>query len=240
MVDPVTGSYAASCLVLLAGVGIGLRLLWADDADAERGRFAPLLLIPGFAALSYAVMATGMATITVDGVTVYAFRYLDWLVTTPILVGYVGFVAGAPRKWIGGVMGADALMILVGSAAVFLSGPAKWAAFAVSAGCHLCLLYALYGAFPAFAREHPDRRRLFGVLQNHVGLLWIAYPAIWLVSPVGLGIVSTVGTAMVIAYLDAVAKTPYIYFVWRERHSFADGEEAVTTGVDPGTPAAAD
>ncbi len=67
--------------------------------------------------------------------------------TTPILVGYVGHVAGAPRKWIVGVGLADA--------------------------------------------------------------------------------------AMIIAYLDAVAKMPYVYFVWRERFGFADQPETRSSSRPP-------
>ena len=80
----------------------------------------------------------------------------------------------------------------------------------------------------------PGRRRLFKILQNHVGLLWIAYPVIWLASPVGLSVVGAVGTSMIIAYLDAVAKTPYVYFIWRERFGFADRSEDAAKLPDSG------
>jgi len=60
-------------------------------------------------------------------------------------------------------------------------------------------------------RATPDRRRLFNVLQNHVGLLWVAYLLVWLASPVGPSAVDAVGTSMIVACLDAVAKTPPVY-----------------------------
>lgn len=222
MVDPITVSYVLSMLVLVLGVGIWYRLYTDDAVDEERGQFRWLLIIPGFAAVSYAIMAAGLLTVELNGVDVYVFRYVDWIVTTPILVGYVGYVAGAPRKWVIGTGLADAGMIALGGIAVVLTGVPKWVAFAFSAGFHLTLLYALYAVFPRYVSERPERRRLFKILQNHVGLLWIAYPVVWLVSPVGIDGMSVVGTAMIIAYLDAVAKTPYVYFVYRERACFAE------------------
>lgn len=233
MVGPITAAYAVSFGVLLCGVGVGLLLLTDRSADNNRGQFAWLLVIPGFAALSYALMLLEVGTVTVGDNTVYLFRYIDWIVTTPILVGYAGYVAGAPRKWIVGVGLADAGMIAVGLGAALTTGVASWVGFGVSAGFHLVLLGILYLVFPRYARTNPRRRRLFKILQNHVGLLWIAYPVIWLTSPAGLGYVSVVGTGMIIAYLDAVAKTPYVYFVWRERSAFTDEGAAGTPEERP-------
>jgi sensory rhodopsin len=242
MVDPVTAAYGFSVAVLVCGVGIGLLLLADESVDNARGGFAWLLIIPGFAALSYVLMGLEIGTVTVAGDTVYLFRYVDWIVTTPVLVGYVGYVAGAPRKWILGVALADGAMIGVGLGATLTTGVASWVGFGASALFHLVLLGILYLVFPQYAQANPRRRRLFEILQNHVGLLWIAYPVIWLTSPAGLGYVSVAGTAMIIAYLDAVAKTPYVYFVWRERFSFADerpSEESPPSEEpldDPGAP----
>lgn len=240
----ITVSYTLSAIGLLVGVGIVFALMRSSRVDAERGKFAWLFVIPGFAALSYILMAANIGVVTVDGREVDVFRYIDWVVTTPLLVGYVGYVAGAPRKWIVGVAAADALMIIVGLGATLATGIATWVGFAVSGGFHLVLLAILYLVFPMFARQGRERYRLFKILQNHVGLLWIAYPLLWVLSPVGLGYVSAVGTAMIIAYIDLVAKTPYVYFVWTERAAFAidpvsaddvgtdetiDAEDAVTT-----------
>jgi sensory rhodopsin len=54
--------------------------------------------------------------------------------------------------------------------------------------------------------------------------------------------VSTVGTAMIIAYLDLVAKTPYVYFLWHDRMAFAedDGEFGTVDDIDGSTVVGAD
>ncbi len=217
----ITIFFSLSVVGLLAGVGIVYALLRDETVSNERGQFAWLLVIPGFAAFAYVLMTLRVGVVEVNGNQVFLFRYIDWLVTTPVLVGYVGYVAGAPRKWIVGVAAADALMILTGLGATLVTGIATWIGFGLSAGFHLALLGILYLQFPKYAAQHPERYRLFKLLQNHVGLLWIAYPLVWLTSLAGFGYLSVVGMAMIIAYLDVVAKTPYVYFVWRERLSFA-------------------
>lgn len=222
MADPaVTAAYTVSFVGLLIGVALCFSLLRDDTVDNAAGQFKWLLVVPGFAAISYLLMVFEVGIIEVGENQVYLFRYIDWIVTTPILVGYAGYVAGAPRKWIVGVGLADALMIATGFAGTILTGIGTWIGFGVSAAFHLSLLWILYAVFPRYAAQNPKRRRLFRILQNHVGLLWIAYPVIWLTSPAGFGYVSVVGTAMIIAYLDLVAKTPYVYFIYREQSAFA-------------------
>jgi sensory rhodopsin len=68
---------------------------------------------------------------------------------------------------------------------------------------------------------------LFKLLQNHVGLLWLAYPLVWAVGAPGLGYVSAAGISLVIVYLDVVAKVPFIYFIWNRRNSFGEETAAV-------------
>ena len=235
----ITVSYALSFLGLLAGVGVALALLRDETVDSSKGAFGWLLVIPGFAALSYLFMTLEVGVVSVGGDEVYLFRYIDWVITTPLLVAYVGYVAGAPRKWVVGVGLADAGMILVGLGATLATGIATWVGFGISAGFHVVLLGILYLVFPRFATENRERYRLFKILQNHVGLLWLAYPVVWLTSPAGLDVVSAVGAAMVIAYLDLVAKTPYVYFVWAERASFAEEPVVADSGAEEGTTVAA-
>ncbi|GGJ16023.1 rhodopsin [Halobellus salinus] len=234
----ITAAYALAVLGFAVGVALAARLATVDDADTDRGKFAYLLAIPGFAGLMYIVMALDVGVLTVGSETIVLPRYVDWLVTTPLLVGYVGYVAGAPRRWIAGVMAADAGMIAAGAVATVTTGPTKWAFFAISGGFHLSLFYVLYRVLPTYARNFSKRRGLFKLLQNHIGLLWVAYPLVWLVGAPGLGYVSAAGITLIIIYLDVVAKVPYIYFVWNRRYCFDRdaAESTMGSGAQP-TPA---
>jgi sensory rhodopsin len=216
----VTFTYALAVVAFAVGVGIVYRLVNNPDVDSEYGAFKYLAIIPGFAGLSYVAMTFDIGLLTVGSNTINLPRYIDWLITTPLLVGYVGYVAGAPQKWIAGSMVADALMIVAGAGATLTTGTPKWALFAISGGFHLSLLYVLYGVFPKYASEHTKRLGLFELLQNHVGLLWLAYPLVWIIGASGLGFVTAAGISLIIAYLDVVAKVPYVYFIWNRRHSF--------------------
>jgi sensory rhodopsin len=191
---------------------------------------AALAIIPGFAGLSYVLMAVGVGTVTVGGTTVVGFRYVDWVVTTPLLIGFVGYVAGASRRAIAGVMIADALMIVAGLGATAADGTLKWALFAVSAIFHLSLFWYLYVAFPKMVPDDPERLGLFSLLKNHIGLLWLAYPLVWLAGPAGVGYATFVGTSLTYAFLDVLAKVPYVYFFYARRQVFLDTVVDVASG----------
>lgn len=214
MIDPLTVAYGLGTVGMLVGGVFAVQLARSNGWDSPS---AALLVIPGAATLAYLVMAVGVGRIAVGSETILVPRYVDWLLTTPVLVGYVAYLAGAPRRVIAGVAVADAAMIVTGALATVLVGPAKWAFFGVSGLMHLSLLAGLYLVLPRYIDPAADQWRLFRLLQNHVGLLWLVYPVVWVASPSGIGAVSTTAVGLMIAYLDVVAKTPYVYFVWRNR-----------------------
>ncbi|RXK46894.1 bacteriorhodopsin [Halorientalis pallida] len=237
-VDPVAVFYAIAVLGFGVGIWIGWRLLTDDPDLAERGAFKYLLAIPTIAGVSYVVMFFDVGTLTIGEQSIVLPRYVDWLLTTPILVGYIGHVASAPRRWIVGLAAADGVMILMGAVATVTTGLTKWVFLGLSGFGHASLLLVLYAVLPRFVPDDPKRKGLFKLLQNHVGLLWLAYPNVWLIGPAGFGLMSGVGLSLVVAYLDVVAKTPYLYFVWQNTQAFETGPDAVDAGdatTDDGT-----
>ena len=232
---------AAGMFVGLVLVGV---LLSAEDADSARGKFAWLAIIPGVATVAYASMALGVGDIVVGGVSVPVPRYVDWLLTTPVLVGYAAYVAGASKRAIAATVAADVAMIVIGWGGVVTTGTARAAAFGFSSLCYVGLLVALYAVFPKTAREQSEnRRRLFAVLQNHVGLLWIAYPVMWAAGPLGFGFVTAGAVTLLVTFADVAAKTPYVFFVYAHRRAFpvegsdrAAGTASVAESTESVTP----
>src|SRR6056297_3202160 len=207
MTGAVSAAYWLAAVAFLVGVGITAVLYTKLEGSRERTRLAALAVIPGFAGVSYVGMALGIGTVTINGSE---------------LVGFIGYAAGASRRAIAGVMIADALMIAFGAAAVATGGTLKWALFGVSSLFHLSLFAYLYVVFPRGLPDDPMQRGLFSLLKNHVGLLWLAYPFVWLMGPAGIAFTGAVGTALTYAFLDVLAKVPYVYFFYARRQAFID------------------
>lgn len=232
MTGAVSVAYWIAALGFLVGLGITAALYAKLEDSAHRGRLAALALIPGFAGIAYVGMALGIGTVTVNGAELVGLRYADWVVTTPLLVGFIGYVAGASRRAIAGVMIADALMITFGAGAVVAGGTLKWALFGVSAVFHVSLFAYLYVVFPRSVPDDPMQKGLFSLLKNHVGLLWLAYPFVWLMGPSGIAFTGAVGVSLTYAFLDVLAKVPYVYFFYARRQAFLDVTTASAVGDD--------
>jgi len=222
--EPITIVYIIGTLGMLVGIPPGMALM-GDDVGLD---FDYVVAIPGLAALMYMLMIFDIGAVSIEGYHISLPRYIDWALTTPLLVGYTAYVAGVSRKGIMGIALIDFLMILFGTIASVVAPPMRWVFFTLAALCHGSMLVGLYGPVRTAALgEPPSHRRLARLLLNYVGLLWIAYPIVWLFGP-GLQWVEWQGIAVIIAYLDVTAKVPFVYFIYRARKNFVRATEEVS------------
>lgn len=223
------------------GFAIGLGIVWmlrqSLSDSPHQDALTYLAIIPGAAGIAYVAMALNIGTVQINGLTLVAPRYLDWLVTTPLLIGFVGYVAGAPRKIIGLSMLADVAMIITGVIAVVTSGAVRWTFFIASSAFYVGLVYYLYIGFQKYLSDDYGQVGLYTLLKIHIALLWLAYPFVWIAGNSGLGLATTAGVSLTYAFLDVFAKVPYVYFFYARREYFTasgvttDGQDEVP-GVD--------
>ncbi len=235
--------YALGTVGMAIGVVVALLGLVTDRRQVVPGRtggrvYALLLWTCAVAAVSYAGMAFGLGAFVAAGGYVETLRYVDWALTTPVLVGAIGLLAGATRRTLVAAVVADVLMIAVGYAASVATGPAKWAGFLVSSALFVGLAYYLFGPFGRTATAQSFRRQaLFQKVRNLTGVLWFVYPVVWLVGPAGLDLMDVTTTAVVVTYLDVTAKTGYTLIVANSQGLFdplvgGTAERAAASGAD--------
>lgn len=224
--------FGSGTLGMLVGVVVVGWLLRDDTLDADAGKFRYLLIVPAFAALAYAMMTIGVGRVTVGGVDAEAARYLDWFVTTAVMVWYVGYVVDVERKWMLTAAVFDGLFIAGGWVATTTQGTVKWAAFAGACLAFAATMYVLFRVYPQNAGEMtPERERLFLRLRNQSSVIWLVYPVVWLASGAGYGLVSTLGSVMLFTFLDVASKVPYTWVVYEHRGVFSRTQVAERTGA---------
>ncbi|MCJ1251138.1 hypothetical protein MMC30_008369 [Trapelia coarctata] len=154
--------------------------------------------ITTFAAISYFAMAVG------DGVSfsetiiteshkhvpdthkhvfreVYWARYVDWSITTPLLLLDLAFLAGLSGANILVAIVADVIMILTGLFAAFGgSENAKWGYYAIACLAYLVVIYqlAVHGRATALAKDSKTAT-FFQAIAGFTLILWTVYPIIW-------------------------------------------------------------
>lgn len=206
-----TAGMALGAVIIAA---IGFRL-----PNHERHHVTASFFVCAIAACAYFAMATGTGTWMVGGEPVFYARYLDWLVTTPLLllglltVGLApvtggGEAARTRNGLIGWVLGADVLMIATGLvASLRQDSDDRWVWYAISCVFFLLVLWALFSPVRAHldAKMTPLYTRLLGILT----VLWFIYPILWVLGTEGTGALDLTGEIIVFAIIDVLAKVGF-------------------------------
>jgi sensory rhodopsin len=177
----------------------------------RRGLLGWMAAVPAIAAVAYALMALGFGAVaTGQGTTVFLPRYVDWLLTTPIHVAVIALVVGAGRSLVARLAGLQALTIVFGFLGTLVASPLNWLLYLLGGACFAGVVYTFYRDTEALAVERDDETEaLFRKLRAFVVVLWLVYPAIWLLAPSGVGVMDGETTALVVTYIDVVAKVGF-------------------------------
>jgi len=201
-------------------------------------------LITTFASISYFAMATGdgnsFAHIVVkeahkhtpDTVEhifrqVFWARYVDWALTTPLLLLDLAFLAGMNGANITVTIVADLIMVLLGLFAAFgRTDGQKWGYYAIACIAYLVIVYQLVvPGRRAVAAKSNSTAKLFASIGGFTLILWTLYPVVW---GIGDGARKWSVDAEIIAYavLDVLAKPVFgfwLLFAHAKNASAIDG-----------------
>lgn len=223
----------------LGAVGMALGTLvlavgfWLVPASNRR-RYSILVAVPLIAVVAYGLMSQDISAVeTARGESVFALRYLDWLLTTPLHILYLGLLAGATMGVIARAMGLMAATIVLGFLGAVLAPPLKWVLFLAGSAVFVGVIYYTFYDFDESAQEGDDTTlALFRKLRAFVIVLWLIYPVIWIVAPVGFGFMTLETTALVVSYIDVVAKVGLGLIALSGQLSVTDTTDTAATPAD--------
>jgi sensory rhodopsin len=229
----------ATTWAALGAIGMALGTippLWGlqNDPDRRKGYLA-LAGVTGVAAVAYALMAFDIGTVTASGRVVSIPRYVDWLITTPLILLFLAMLGRTGRGSLLRLVVADILLLLLGGVAVVVTGPIRWVAFAAGVVCFGVLVYELYVRIPRLATFSNERTRiLFITLRNLTIALWTLYPVVWILAPSGIGLLTRDMAMLVIAYLDLISKAAFVALAVDGMDALADADRGdAVAGADP-------
>lgn len=197
----------------LAGMTAGTLLAASRFViDPEtRDLTAVLIGTTGIAAVAYLVMALGFGNISIAGTEIEIVRYADWLLTTPLMLLYLGLLARADRRILAALVGVDIIVVLGGIGATATGGAVGYALFGVGTVAYLVLAWLLARTLPR--RASFDNVRIkgsFTTLRNLTVVVWSLYPVVWVLSTTGVGLLLPNTEALVLTYLDIVSKVGFV------------------------------
>ncbi len=205
--------------LVLAYLGFNLR-------KEDRHHAALAVGITLVAATAYYAMVHNFGDLMVSGTTVQSARYIDWLVTTPMLLLSLGLV-GLPSKvknrgWtMATLVFLDVYMIVTGFLATLVDSSTKWVWFSLSTLALLLIAYILYVVImkEVKASANPKLGKLYVMLASYLSVLWLFYPLVWYLGGNGQNKLDFKSENMLYAVLDLLAKVGFgILLVWGVRN----------------------
>mmetsp|Transcript_45036 Transcript_45036/g.107335 ORF Transcript_45036/g.107335 Transcript_45036/m.107335 type:complete len:265 (-) Transcript_45036:153-947(-) len=170
----------------------------------------------GVATFAYFAMISGMGWETIMGCRqLFYVRYIDWAVTTPLMILNLGLLAGEDTVMILAVMGADLGMIFCGyMGSVALVPTVKWLWFVFGLAVFAPVVIALVRVFrqTVIDKNDVDRIELYGKVSLLTIVVWSMYPIVWLLG-VGSGALGVSSEAIAYAILDVISKCAFSFMI---------------------------
>eukprot|EP01025_Chloroclados_australasicus_P005324 TRINITY_DN1155_c0_g1_i4.p2 TRINITY_DN1155_c0_g1~~TRINITY_DN1155_c0_g1_i4.p2 ORF type:complete len:241 (-),score=29.43 TRINITY_DN1155_c0_g1_i4:340-1062(-) len=158
------------------------------------------------AATAYFFMATDDSEPTAGERKVVYARYVDWALTTPLLLVDLILMTALPASQISMIIVADFGMIVLGIIGAFDSDPTKWYYFVVSSLLMIALLYAMAEAiWKVTYWKNPLYVYGYSALLIYLIVLWVCYPIVWALGT-GAEVISTDIEIILMGVLDLLAK----------------------------------
>jgi bacteriorhodopsin len=168
--------------------------------------------------LAYSAIALGQGKIQMGGEEVVYARYLDWVVTTPLLLLSLNltgkYTISLEGTITGALLGSQVIMILTGLfAELSLSQDAKW--FWYVAGCIALVLVLWIFWGPLFKKAVAQGAAIKEVYRKSATFLtiqWLAYPMVWMLGKPGLNIIDATTTTVLFIILPIISKAGFGFF----------------------------
>eukprot|EP01024_Parvocaulis_polyphysoides_P048185 TRINITY_DN4576_c0_g1_i1.p3 TRINITY_DN4576_c0_g1~~TRINITY_DN4576_c0_g1_i1.p3 ORF type:complete len:286 (+),score=46.81 TRINITY_DN4576_c0_g1_i1:1109-1966(+) len=161
------------------------------------------------AAVAYYVMAVNYKvhnTMNGERQVVYA-RYIDWILTTPLLLLDLILMTNMGGVMISWILGADVFMIVFGILGAFEDEHKyKWVYFIAGCVMQLVLTYGMFNAtWKEELKKSVEYHSSYVALLVFLAVLWVFYPIVWAFGS-GAGILSVDNEAILMGVLDILAK----------------------------------
>jgi bacteriorhodopsin len=198
--------------VLVMAAGALLFVAWSrDPRGVPQYEYLIATFIPVWSGAAYLAMAFDQGKLAVDGQITYYARYLDWVVTTPLLLLALALTAmfgiKKDKTLIAALIGADVFMILTGLIADLSPTPIRFVWYGLGVAAFLVILYLIWVPLKAQAdSQGPELGRIFRRAAGLLTVLWVAYPLVWLLGPSGLGLLSQTLDTLLFTLVPIVSK----------------------------------
>ena len=215
-----TDSFWYILYIASMAAGALLFFVWSrNPKGVPKDEYWVAIMMPIWSGLAYLAMLTGQGVVQgPDGETLYLARYIDWLVTTPLLlwalVSTAHFFRPVDRPLLAGLIAADVVMILSGLMAdIAVSDASRWLWFAVGVACLAIIASITWGRLRGDAyADGPELGRAYDKVAAFLTVAWIGYPVIWALGPTGADVIGPGLSIPLLVLLPIASKVGFSIF----------------------------
>lgn len=173
--------------------------------------------IPIWSGLAYLAMAMGQGKVEIAGQITHYARYLDWFVTTPLLLLALSWTAmhhiTKDSTLIASLMGTQVIVIGSGLIAdLSTTAETRFVWYTCGVVAFLVVLWGIWVPLRAKTRgQGMELSNLYTKLATYFTAFWISYPIAWLIGPSGLGWINQTAETLLFCVLPFFSKVGFSY-----------------------------
>ncbi|MBD6615613.1 lactococcin [Komarekiella sp. 'clone 1'] len=182
--------------IYVAGMAIGALHFWSlsrNPRGVPQYEYLVAMFIPIWSGLAYMAMAIGQGKVETAGQIAHYARYVDWIVTTPLLLLALSWTAMQfiKKDWtlIGFLMSTQVVVITTGLIADLSERNwIRYLWYICGVFAFVIVLWGIWGPLRAKTRtQGTELSNLYDKLVTYFTVLWIGYPTVWIIGPSGFG-----------------------------------------------------
>ncbi|GAA4467740.1 bacteriorhodopsin [Nibrella saemangeumensis] len=226
-------------VAVMFGSAVAFMVMSRDPKTVPQYKYLIHIMVVVWSGLAYSALAMGQGTTEVAGDTVMYARYIDWVVTTPLLLLSLTLTGKYTIQMHGpvtaGLMGSQVIMIVTGLVAELSTGFAKWYWYIAGCIALLVVLWLFWG--PLLEKAKSQDKAIEDVYRKSATYLtvqWLAYPLVWLIGTQGLGLLNTTATTTLFILLPIISKAGFGFFNLMLLRNLPDSvKRQITDEMDP-------
>jgi bacteriorhodopsin len=180
--------------VYVAGMAIGALHFWTlsrNPRGVPQYEYLVAIFIPIWSGLAYMAMALGQGKVEAAGQIAHYARYIDWIVTTPLLLLSLSWTAMQfiKKDWvlIGFLMSTQVVVVTTGLIADLSERDwVRYLWYICGVAAFLVILWGIWVPLRAKSKSQGEELSvLHDKLTVYFTVLWVSYPIVWIIGPSG-------------------------------------------------------
>ncbi len=204
-------------VAVMAASGLAIFLMSRNPKGVPSYKYLIHIFVVIWSGLAYTSIALGQGVLEVGDQTVYYARYIDWVVTTPLLLLSLVLTGHYTLKLEGpitaGLLGSQVIMVLTGLVGDLSTGPARWIWYIAGCVALLVVFRLMWSELYLKAKQQgPELTEAYKGSVVFLSVQWLLYPLVWAIGSPGLGLLDEAATTAFFIFLPIISKSGFAFY----------------------------